>query len=515
MNPKEESTAHAKPKRRSISRKTLKKIAWGAAAFLTVTILYYQIERWRGARAWEAAKKDYLAAGGSLEMQEHFPPAPPAAAENFGALPLFKEISLLNSSLGQQNRKRLEEASLRPPEGYAEGKAKPSSSLELDEYLLKYAAFLNLETQSRSSSEIAQELLNLTEQKAGDIIREMKEGIAYPISQLPQSPFETTKEDYWFECALPHLTVLLDVSQTLRLRGQASIELGDRQVALESVLLLFQLKELVKKDFLVGILVAQGFDHMAMGIIERGIQKQVWSDDDLKSIVQTPNFSSLSKTLLSTFEIEAIVLLQCIDVMKGSIRERIAIEPLIEALDQSGEARGSFRFKNVATPRGWYDLRKAELVRLLLPFLSLKNSPNNLSELLTVIQRSEKKLEAMEGSPSPSTKIISEVSPAISKTGNRIIAGDLRRELARVSCAIERYRLANNDIPSSLSELVPDYLNAPPLDPIDRAPLRYQPQGANGYTLYSIGVDRQDNNGKPDKNPGSPTKGTDVVWTIH
>lgn len=67
--------------------------------------------------------------------------------------------------------------------------------------------------------------------------------------------------------------------------------------------------------------------------------------------------------------------------------------------------------------------------------------------------------------------------------------------VARAAVAVEQYRLAKGGLPNNLSELVPEYLTEIPEDPFDGEPLRYR-QTPGGYTVYSIGQDRQDDDGK-------------------
>ena len=67
--------------------------------------------------------------------------------------------------------------------------------------------------------------------------------------------------------------------------------------------------------------------------------------------------------------------------------------------------------------------------------------------------------------------------------------------LAQTAVALERYRAANDKhLPDTLDELVPDFLLHAPEDPFDGQPLRYRPF-LDGYLLYSIGPDLQDDNG--------------------
>ena len=68
-----------------------------------------------------------------------------------------------------------------------------------------------------------------------------------------------------------------------------------------------------------------------------------------------------------------------------------------------------------------------------------------------------------------------------------------------------------------LDELVPDLLAEVPRDPFDpnSLPLRYK-HNESGYTIYSVGADRTDNNGtKFDANGNEREPGTDLCITIH
>jgi hypothetical protein len=67
--------------------------------------------------------------------------------------------------------------------------------------------------------------------------------------------------------------------------------------------------------------------------------------------------------------------------------------------------------------------------------------------------------------------------------------------VARVVIAIERYRLAHGrELPETLDALVPQWLDAMPVDPYTGRPLHYQHAGAN-YVVYSEFTNRKDDDG--------------------
>lgn len=74
------------------------------------------------------------------------------------------------------------------------------------------------------------------------------------------------------------------------------------------------------------------------------------------------------------------------------------------------------------------------------------------------------------------------------------LLADLR--LGSTAVALEQFRGAhNNRYPTDLSQLNPEYLLGPALDPFDGQPLRYKANGS-GYLLYSIGPDLRDDSGR-------------------
>jgi hypothetical protein len=60
--------------------------------------------------------------------------------------------------------------------------------------------------------------------------------------------------------------------------------------------------------------------------------------------------------------------------------------------------------------------------------------------------------------------------------------------------AAERYRVAFNELPNSLEELVPKFLSKVPTDPYDGKPLRFK-RHSDYLLIYSVGPDKQDNEG--------------------
>jgi hypothetical protein len=106
----------------------------------------------------------------------------------------------------------------------------------------------------------------------------------------------------------------------------------------------------------------------------------------------------------------------------------------------------------------------------------------------------------------------------------RAAEAETRRRLVVMALAVERYRSRNGSYPKKLSDLVPGFLNAAPVDFMDGQPLRYQLTENGHFHLYSVGLDCVDNGGtmreasKQEPPWARPLvdfgfrQGTDLVW---
>ncbi len=104
--------------------------------------------------------------------------------------------------------------------------------------------------------------------------------------------------------------------------------------------------------------------------------------------------------------------------------------------------------------------------------------------------------------------------PSYTKAAERFARAQASVDLARVACALERYRLANGQYPETLDTLAPNFIPKLPPDVITGLPLRYQHTPDGQFVLYSVGWNATDDGGKvvyaksgsPDMNQG------DWVW---
>ena len=79
----------------------------------------------------------------------------------------------------------------------------------------------------------------------------------------------------------------------------------------------------------------------------------------------------------------------------------------------------------------------------------------------------------------------------------RLMTVEVARQTVITAIALKRFQLTQGHWPQRLEELVPDYLAAVPLDPVDGQPLRYRCNADGTFLLYSVGSDGVDDGGDP------------------
>ncbi|HOW96938.1 MAG TPA: hypothetical protein P5567_10100 [Kiritimatiellia bacterium] len=103
------------------------------------------------------------------------------------------------------------------------------------------------------------------------------------------------------------------------------------------------------------------------------------------------------------------------------------------------------------------------------------------------------------------------ILPALGQS--RIRAATLQAEvrITRAGLAMIRYKTAQGRYPATLDELVPAFLDEIPRDPFTGEPLVYRPEG-DGFVLYSLGQNQQDDGGTAESPDNRDTKTFDIVW---
>jgi hypothetical protein len=96
----------------------------------------------------------------------------------------------------------------------------------------------------------------------------------------------------------------------------------------------------------------------------------------------------------------------------------------------------------------------------------------------------------------------SQGSEGLGDSLERAMAAAAAKNIVITATALKRYQLHHGNYPPDLPSLVPEYLTAVPLDPVDGNPLRYRANADGTFLLYSIGPNGRDDGGNPELEKG-------------
>lgn len=134
--------------------------------------------------------------------------------------------------------------------------------------------------------------------------------------------------------------------------------------------------------------------------------------------------------------------------------------------------------------------------------LLVKTSPLHYSEVEAELKRNASQLPNYEHRPGPISIILSGnaagqivfylMMPAMAKAQEKKSQANVQLQATRTILALRAYQLTHGRLPENLTALVPEFLDAVPIDDFDGQPLRYS---AEKKIVYSVGKNLKDDGG--------------------
>lgn len=295
-----------------------------------------------------------------------------------------------------------------------------------------------------------------------------------------------------FSMLLPNVQKVRTLARLLALDIRTRTCRGDTAGAVESLEALYATSTVVDHELtLVGQLVKMAVEGVAFGETEQLLNDLELSDEQLARL----------EARLAALDVQA-------GLNTGLLGERAMGYQAFHHLDQIQEIpqlKGMGPSGQLARPADceWYLQLFAEMIEA---------SEQPFPEARRQAQAVERKLKAKAGAQNPLEKmkyvvtlmILPATGAAFDATGRTLAA----RDTLRVAVAAERFRQKTGAFPTKVSDLVPAYLPAAPLDPFDGQPLRMKAT-ATELIVWSVGKNGLDNGGQETK-PSEP----DVVVKI-
>ena len=263
----------------------MKRFAWLTIIALTLLALLHAIENFRGARALEKAVAEVAADGETIDFDDLLL-EPVADEENFGAIPLLKNIAVVtdgdtSKGPGGAARKRIKEIAERMKKGGEAPKLpklpeKSGEKISLDEWATYFQKHTDLKVPKAEDIPPA-EVVAAGLAEFDSLFAELESAIDRPHARFSPGMEQFRGTSNLYSITMPQLQTMLALSKLLTLRSHAMIETGETETATRTLRAQLRVAEMSAGDgMLIGTLVY-------LSELDT-FQKPFWSALELRSL---------------------------------------------------------------------------------------------------------------------------------------------------------------------------------------------------------------------------------------
>jgi len=493
----------------------------GFACFAVLIALFYAEEDWRGWHAWQKFKHEWEAKGEKFDFASFVPPSVPDD-QNFAMTPIvFTGYGSMLTRAGkvipyeQRDKNFIDRLKMAvahnddsPTNGTGIWQKSTVSDLKVwQEYYRALAAKTNeFPVPSQPQSPANDVLLALS--KYDSTIEELRQASQMPYSRFPLN-YDTACPAV---ILLPHLAAMKRCTLVLQLRAIAELQNGQSEKALGDVKLSLHLADSIRTEpILISHLVRVALVNITLQPIWEGLAEHKWSDEQLVELDQ-----ELAKLdFLADYGVAMRGEQACSVKVIDWVRRTRKVSDIIGPYGDSAFKERITGLVSYLSPSGWFYQNQFRYCRYFtqwdLPLADVKRgifSP-------ALLRDADAALDLEIRHVSPYNKIETMLLPAMSACAKKFARDQESTDLARVACALERYRLAHGEYPESLDALAPQFIAKLPHDIINGQPLHYRRTSDGQFVLYSVGWNEKDDGGVTGhRNGGSAPdfESGDWVW---
>ena len=493
---------------------------------VTLVALFYAVEDWRGREAWQTYKRAWEAKGEKFEWASLAPPPVPNE-QNFFETPLWEDLHFTATNRSttwwsDDDRPQRVIFTAYGPKGQnapSTGNMVKTQRVDLLAWQAYYRDSNNLFAAQNGPPTNYFPIAKEPQTPAADVLLALSKFSAnrqllIAAAARPQARF-WINYDTGFAMLLPHLLRLKPSSQYLSLHANAALKAGDKETALEDLKLSFRLIDSIHNEpILISQLVRMAMLAIAVQPIWEGLADRRWTEAELSVIEEELGKLDFLADYRSTMRGERGCNLWGVDYFR---KEGISgLDEMVAPSKTSGPVeleqfvgRAAFRL----IPTGWFDQNKLSLCRMHEKYLlSLVDDQDRRVISPAAIQQADSAINRQGVGPYDFFSRM--LLPALGGIAEKSARGQNSVDLARIACALERYRLANGQFPETLEALAPKFIEKLPHDVINGQPLKYRRTDDGQFVLYSVGWNEADDGGKVGltKNGNWDAKKGDWVW---
>jgi hypothetical protein len=412
---------------------------------------FYAEEDWRGKRAWENYKYEWEAKGEKFDWQSFVPPSVPDD-QNFFTAPIFTNMRNGKIVITPYHSDGSPDWHAEKDQiGYLGGEGRTSIT-DLKAFQASY--------RNPTDKKLAKEfpVASQSQTPAKDVLFALSkfDSAVEELRQASQRPYGSVPLNYedGFSSAsslLPILAELKRCAQVLQLRAVAELEDGQNAKALDDIKLLLYLNNSLRSSpFFTSHLVRMAIVAISLQPIWEGLAEHEWSDEQLAALE-----AELAKVdFLADYG----------SIMRGerafaiaSFENQRRTREMISYTDA-----GIVTNKLTFMPSAYFYQNELAFAQLhqqwILPLIDTNSraiSPAALQDANDAVL-AEKEHSYFPAYKTQAMMLFHNVSAAVRK----IAAIQASIDLARVACALERYRLAHGEYPETLDALAPQFHRA-------------------------------------------------------
>ncbi len=490
--------------------RVLRKMLIGLAWVVTLVLLFYAEEDWRGWHAWTQYRQ-LLEAGGAQLDYNAFIPKPVPDDQNFAAIPFIASWFTQRTNLEQRWGDKYWFASSMigsppNPPASAVGQGGERSFLDLIAWKMAFDAIQS--GQTNSNRQFASGKLDLTSRAAavpavlaGLMSSETNLALLRAASDRPFTRYPVVYDlDNPWGILLPHLANVKLAVQRLQLRACAELAAGRSDDAFADVKLMLYLTDSVKTEpFLISYLVRLACLQITIQPIWEGLAEHAWSGAQLQELqahLQQYDFVADMKEPLDGE--------RAAGVLTADLLARGKYNLNILTADPSSPGSAAADWFGRIIPRGWYYLEQLNYCRLFQLQLNGAFDVEKRQVFPGQIAANANALDRVFAGRNPFATICIRhqllaviMLPALHNIPTKAAAAQSAVDEAALACALERYRLTNGQFPETLEALVPRFISQLPDDVISGEPYKYHRTNDGQVVLYSIGWNEKDDGGMP------------------
>jgi hypothetical protein len=465
---------------------TLKWITRGLEAVLILALILYVEEDLRGAHEWVAAERQLQAKGESLDLRQLVPPGKPE--DDLSKVPIFAELYAelrRDREAFPAHKARIHRLTVDFKAAYDSKSPNLSSyptghPLDISAWQ-KYYLTIPDSHLTQSSGTPAQNVLQVLSQFDPEM-EEIDRAVSNPNAYWP------IDYDIPYNTILGGTTNMVKIAKVLQLRAVAHLENHEPDLAEKDYLFSFRLtRPLTHGHSMVEYLVDVAVRAIDDSILWEGFRRHAWNDAQLHEM----ELALASEDMLTL-------------AVKFSRAERAAglqvsrfyqhPDPKIAAKDGDSTDSPTGDTARLIIPSGWWDRDRLDYS------LGVQSAIDAIDPARGILNSQTFKQFPKEIQPpwnSYYIPILTHLLPTRNQMGRQIARAESYRRLARLACRLEEYRIAHGEYPEVLPALpdLPPHLNQ---EVLSELPLRYERKG-DGYQLYSIGWNQQDDGGIAEK----------------